>query len=82
MAKIAVISCILENPKENQQDFNDIVADFRGSIRGRMGLPFEEGISIISLTVIGDKDDIDELSHKLEKVNGVTVNTTIAKKEI
>ncbi|MGG7177592.1 TM1266 family iron-only hydrogenase system putative regulator [Clostridium paraputrificum] len=82
MSKIAVISAILEEPRECQQEFNDVVASFRGSIRGRMGLPFEHGISVISITVIGDLDDINSLTGKLGNINGVTVKTAIAKKEI
>jgi putative iron-only hydrogenase system regulator len=82
MSKIAVISAILEEPKECQSEFNEIVADFRGSIRGRMGIPFEEGISVISLTLTGDLDDINSLTGKLGNIKGVTVKTSIAKKEV
>lgn len=82
MKKIAVISAILENPKECQEIFNKIVSGFRGSIRGRMGLPFDEGISVVSITVIGELNDINSLTGKLGNINGVTVKTAIAKKEI
>ncbi|MBD7912428.1 MULTISPECIES: TM1266 family iron-only hydrogenase system putative regulator [Clostridium] len=82
MSKIAVISAILEEPRDCQSKFNEIVADFRGSVRGRMGIPFEEGISVISLTVTGDLDDINSLTGKLGNVKGVTVKTSIAKKEV
>ena len=34
MKRIAVISAILENPKKNQEEFNGIISEFRGSIRG------------------------------------------------
>ena len=82
MAKIAVISAILENPTECQEEFNKIVASFRGSIRGRMGIPFEEGISVISLTLTGELDDINSLTGKLGNIDGVTVKTAIGKKEV
>lgn len=82
MKKIAVISAILEYPKECQEEFNKVVSNFRGSIRGRMGIPFEEGISVISLTVIGELNEINSLTGKLGNINGVTVKTAIAKKEI
>ena len=46
--RIAVISAVLENSKECQGNFNDIVASFQGLIYGRMGIPFhEQGISVI-----------------------------------
>ena len=41
LKKIAVISAILEEPKECQERFNNVVSSFRGSIKGRMGIPFE-----------------------------------------
>ena len=82
MKKIAVISAILEYPQECQEEFNRVVSNFRGSVRGRMGIPFEEGISVISLTVIGELNEINSLTGKLGNINGVTVKTAIAKKEI
>ena len=82
MRRIAVISAILEEPKECQQEFNKVVSSFRGSIKGRMGIPFEEGISVVTITVTGALDDINNLTGKLGKINGVTVKTAIAKKEI
>lgn len=82
MKKIAVISAILESPKECQEEFNTIISSFRGSIRGRMGIPFEEGISVISLTVTGELNEINSLTGKLGNIKGVTVKTAIAKKEI
>lgn len=82
MSKIAVISAILESPTECQEEFNKVVASFRGSIRGRMGIPFEEGISVISLTLTGDLDDINSLTGKLGNINGVTVKTAISKMEV
>ena len=81
MKKIAVISAILEYPQECQEEFNKVVSNFRGSVRGRMGIPFEEGISVISLTVIGELNEINSLTGKLGNINGVTVKTAIAKKE-
>ncbi|GAB6167827.1 iron-only hydrogenase system regulator [Clostridium carnis] len=82
MKKIAVISAILEEPHKCNTEFNDIVSSFRGSIRGRMGIPFEEGISVISITVTGELNDINSLTGKLGNIEGVTVKTAIAKKEL
>ena len=39
-------------------------------------------ISVISLTVVGEVDDINTLTGKLGNISGVTVKTAIAKKEI
>lgn len=82
MRKIAVISAILEEPKECQEVFNKVVSNFRGSIKGRMGIPFDEGISVISITVTGSLEEINSLTGKLGNIPGVVVKTAIAKREI
>ena len=80
--KIGVISAILENPNECNTEFNDVVGCFRGSIRGRMGIPLENNTSIVSIVVIGALDEINSLTGKLGNIKGVTVKTAISKKEI
>mgnify|MGYP002250935611 FL=1 len=82
LKKIAVISAIIEEPKEWQERFNNVVSSFRGSIKGRMGIPFEEGISVISITVTGTLEEINSLTGKLGNIQGVVVKTAIAKREI
>jgi putative iron-only hydrogenase system regulator len=83
MKKIAVISAILEEPDLCQKDFNEIVSDFKGIVKGRMGIPFEEeGIAVISLTVAGELNEINSLTGKLGNINHVLVKTAISKKEI
>ncbi|MFA6808506.1 MAG: TM1266 family iron-only hydrogenase system putative regulator [Eubacteriales bacterium] len=82
MKKIAVISAILEDPEGTQQKFNEIVANFKGLIRGRMGLPMPEvSASLISIAVIGETDDINNLTGKLGKIPGISVKTAMSKKD-
>lgn len=47
-----------------------------------MGIPFEEGVSVISITVIGDLNEINALTGKLGNIDGVMVKTAIGKKEL
>ncbi|NLM03745.1 MAG: iron-only hydrogenase system regulator [Clostridiales bacterium] len=83
MKKIAVISAILEEPELVQHKFNDVVSSFQGIVKGRMGIPFDqERIAIISLTVIGSLDEINNLTGKLGNIEHVIVKTAISKKEI
>jgi putative iron-only hydrogenase system regulator len=83
MKKIAVISAILEEPNLCQKEFNEVVSGFKGIVKGRMGIPFEdEGIAVISLTVLGELNDINSLTGKLGNINHVLVKTAISKKEI
>lgn len=83
MKRIAVISAILEEPDIYQQEFNNIVSKYKSIVKGRMGIPCEvEGISVISIIVIGDLDTINSLTGKLGKIPSVLVKTSISKKEI
>lgn len=83
MKRVAVISAILENPEGTQSEFNSLVADFKGIVKGRMGLPMpEHGISVITIALLGELDDINSLTGKLGFLPGVQVKTSISKKEI
>lgn len=83
MKKIGVISAILEEPNLCQKEFNDVISNFKGIIKGRMGIPFEEeGLAVISLTVVGDLNDINSLTGKLGNIQHVLVKTAISKKEL
>ena len=50
--KIAVISAILEKPSKCNANFNEVVSSFRGSIKGRMGIPLDDETSVISIVVV------------------------------
>lgn len=80
--KIGVISAILEEPEKCQEEFNRLISEFRGNVKGRMGIPLEHGISVVCIAVSGNLDDINSLTGKLGNIRGVTVKTSIAKKEI
>lgn len=48
-----------------------------------MGIPFEdEGVSIISVIVVGKMDNINNLTGKLGKIPYVSVKISVSKKEI
>ena len=83
MKKIAAISAIIENPNMAQAEFNKVVSNFKGIIKGRLGIPFDdEDMAIISIVVIGDLNEINNLTGKLGNIPDVTVKTAISKKEI
>jgi putative iron-only hydrogenase system regulator len=83
MSKIGVVSAILEHPKEVQDEFNDVVASFRGSIKGRMGIPFADELSVISIALTGESEEtINDFTEQLDRIDGVSVKTSIAKIEV
>ncbi|HAS74538.1 MAG TPA: iron-only hydrogenase system regulator [Clostridiales bacterium UBA8960] len=81
--KIAVVSAILEEPAEVQNRFNEIVAEFRGIVRGRTGIPFDQfGLSVITIILMGSVDEINSFTGKLGNLKHVSVKTSISKKTI
>lgn len=83
MKRVAVISAILERPRDSQHLFNEIVAGYKDMVRGRLGIPLMEAeVTVISITVVGDINDINSLTGKLGKLPDVQVKTSISKKEI
>ncbi len=83
MDKIGVISAVLDEPKLVSKKFNAILSDYHTIIRGRMGIPFlDKHISVVSITVCGDMDKINDLTGKLGNLEGVTVKVAISKKNI
>lgn len=82
MKKVAVISAILDDPDKSQNKFNEVISSFKGIVRGRMGIPFQEGIAVVSIVVTGELDEINSLTGKLGNLENVTVKTSISKKEI
>ena len=83
MKRIAVIGAILEKPQITQKQFNETVSSFKGIVKGRMGIPFDDAdIAVISITVLGEVDDINALTGKLGSISHITVKTAISKSEV
>jgi putative iron-only hydrogenase system regulator len=83
MKRIAVVSAIIENPEQSQAPFNALVADFKGIVKGRMGLPLpEHGVSVVTIALAGEMDEINSLTGKLGALTDVQVKTSISRKEI
>ena len=83
MKKVAVIGAILENPSQCQRAFNDVISAHQQMVKGRMGLPFaEEEIAVVSITVLGELDEINALTGKLGKLEHVTVKTAVSGKDV
>ena len=80
--RIAVISKVIDEPSKVQKEVNGVIGEYKEIIKGRMGIPVpEEEVSIISIAVIGDLDDINAFTGKLGKIENVNVKTSFSKKE-
>ena len=83
MKRIAIIGAVLEKPRLSQHLFNDTIEHYRSLIKGRMGTPFnEEGITVVSITVAGELNEINALTGKLGNLPYVRVKTAISSAQI
>ena len=82
MKRIASVSIIVEKT-ESSENINRILHEYSDIIIGRMGLPLREySISLITLCIMGEEGRISALSGAVGRVEGVSVKTSYAKKEI
>ena len=59
---------------------NTLLSEYSEIILGRQGIPIRDhGISIISLVIEGDTDQINALTGKIGKLEGVEVRSILAK---
>jgi putative iron-only hydrogenase system regulator len=59
---------------------NAILHEFAELIVGRMGIPYRtRGVSIVSIILDGNTDDISALTGRLGRVPGVSVKTALTR---
>ena len=76
---IAAIT-IIANSNEMADKINGLLHKYSSLLIGRMGMPYREcGLYIINMTLDGQASEIEELSHQLNILPGVSVKTTFAK---
>lgn len=79
--RIALIGIIIEDTKA-VGSVNNFLHEYSEIIIGRMGIPYRENsISIISIVVDGDLNEINSLSGKLGMIKGISVKTMYTKHE-
>lgn len=77
--RIAQIGIVVEE-MESVEKLNNLLHEYGSYIIGRMGIPFrEKNISIISIVLHAQQDDISSLAGKLGMLNGVSVKTIYSK---
>ena len=73
--RIALIGIILEK-EEAAEPMNRILHEYRECVVGRMGIPYrEKGVHIISVAVDAPQDQINALSGKIGRLDGVSAKT-------
>ena len=77
--RIGTITVFIHD-RATASQINSILSLYAGIIVARQGLPFrDQTMSVISLIVEGDTDQINALSGKLGKLEGVEVKAVISK---
>ena len=83
MKRIATIGVVLEDPKNTQDIFNNIISENSDIVKGRFGIPYDEqNIGVISVVVIADMDRINDITGKLGQIPNIAVKAAISKREI
>jgi len=78
--RIGFVGIIVYNREDAYQQLNEILHEFSSIIIGRLGLPYRErNLSIISLIVDGNTDEIGAMTGKIGQLPGVTIKTGFAK---
>jgi len=76
--RIAVISLVVEDPS-SVEPLNQLLFNYREFIIGRMGIPIrEKKISLMSVAIDASENDINALTGKIGKLNGVSVKTNFS----
>lgn len=69
--RVAVIGIIVEN-KESVDKLNKTLSEYGEYIIGRMGVPYhKKGVNIISIAIDAPQDEINTLSGKIGRLDGV-----------
>lgn len=78
--RIAVAGIIIEDIEAVEQ-VNNVLHKYGSIIIGRLGLPYRErGVSVISVIIDADPDEISALTGAIGKIPGVSVKSAISKK--
>ena len=77
--RIGTIIIGIQN-REAASSVNTIISKHSDIVIGRLGLPRNEGMSLINLVVEGSTDDIGSLTGQLGKLEGIEVKSAVLKK--
>lgn len=73
--RIALIGIIVEK-ETSVEALNHLLHEYRECVVGRMGIPYRDrGVSIISVAVDAPQDEINALSGKIGRLDGISAKT-------
>ncbi len=77
--RIGTVIIGIEN-REAAPSVNAVISKHSDIVIGRLGLPRNEGMSLINLVVEGTTDEIGALTGQLGKLDGIEVKSAVLKK--
>lgn len=82
MEKRIGAALIMVHNRESVNKLNQIISQHASIIIGRQGIPItSRGVSVISLVLEGDSDQIGAFTGPIGKLNGIQVKTIMMKPE-
>ena len=79
MKRLGIIAIVIED-LEKAIKVNELIHAYAHLVVGRMGLPYRQrNVSMISLIVDGESDEINALTGKLGRVDSVQVKSMLTK---
>lgn len=80
MDKRLGIVAIIVKDRSSTARLNTVLGEHAGLITARLGLPLrDKGISLISLVVDGDTDELGALTGKIGRLPGIQVSSVLTK---
>lgn len=74
-SRVAVIAIIIEN-ENSVEGVNALLHEYANFIIGRMGVPYRsKGVNIISVAIDAPNDEINTLTGKIGRLEGVLAKT-------
>lgn len=79
MKRLGIIAIVIED-LEQATKVNELIHAYAHLVVGRMGLPYRQrNVSMISLIVDGESDEINALTGKLGRLTSVQVKSMLTK---
>lgn len=79
MKRLGVVGIVLEDISA-AEEVNAVLHEFARLVVGRMGLPYREReVSVISLIVDGESDEISALTGRLGRIRNISVKTALTR---
>ena len=79
MRRLGVVGIVVEDLSA-AESVNAVLHEFAPLVIGRMGIPHRErGVSVISLLVDGETDEISALTGRLGRIRHISVKSALTK---